>query len=344
MSRIQTVIVLFLASTGAAPAAAGQPVPSRPITLATGNAPALQLTQVVRLGSMDGEHDAFGRVMDAALDRSGRILVADDQGHHVVVFGRDGRYVGTIGRRGRGPGEFESPWRVAVDAADSIFVWDAAQSRISVFASNLAFARGFAVPPHWVVNSIGFLPDGRLLVAAYGRNERGTLHVLSRTGQPQRTFGPGFNAPSLSGFEASLLGGSAEVTASGIVYTVKSPYEVWFFDLDGTPRLRCEGERGWTTSPASVVESRAGATALNWKRYTHSYNVVSLGPGLFLNLVLDPESDRTTMDVITPDCRLLRRTVTQAPLMVLRTSGSRMVAVRNLEYPEVLVYEQRVVR
>jgi hypothetical protein len=282
--------------------------------------------------------------MDATLDGAGRILVADDQSHHVVVFGRDGRYVGTLGRRGRGPGEFESPWRVATDANDSIFVWDVAQARISVFGRDLAFRRGFAVPPHWVVTSIRFLPDGRLLLAAYGRNERGTLHVLSRTGQVQRTFGPGFDAPGLSGFEGSLLGGSAEVTGSGIVYSVKSPYELWFFDLDGTPRSRCQGDRGWTTSPASVVENRGGSTALNWDGYIHSYNVVSLGSGLFLNLVLDPESDRTTMDLVTADCRLLRRTVTQAPLVVMKTSGSRMVAVRNLEYPEVLVYEQRVVR
>jgi hypothetical protein len=343
MRGTQAGLALLLAFANAAPVV-GQGVSSRPITRAGSDGPTLELRQVVRLGSLDGEHDAFGRVMDAALDRTGRILVADDQSHHVLVFGRDGQYVGTIGRRGRGPGEFESPWRVAVDAQDSIFVWDVAQARISVFGRDLHFARSFGVPPHWVVNSIRFLPDGTLLLAAYGRNERGTLHVVSRTGQVQRTFGPGFNAPSLSGFEASLLGGSVEVTGGGIVYSVKSPYELWFYGLDGTLRSRCEGQREWTTNPAAVVETGGGRTELNWKGYTHSYNVVSLGNGLYLNLVLDPESDRTTMDVITAECQLLRRTVTQAPLMVLRTSGSRMVAVRNLDYPEVLVYEQRIVR
>lgn len=342
MRSIRTAIVLLTGLAGTAAMAVGQSVPSQPITQAVRDAPTLQLTQVVRLGSLDGEHDAFGRVMDATLDRAGRILVADDLGRRVVVFGRDGRYVGTIGRRGQGPGEFESPWRVAVDAADSIFVWDMAQARISVFGRDLRFARSFAVPPHWSVSSIGFLPDGRLLLAAYGPRERGTLHVLARTGRLERTFGPGFNAPELSGFEASLLGGSAELTGSGIVYTVKSPYELWFFDLNGTPLQRCEGQRGWTTNPASVVENRGGAMALHWNRYTHSYNVVSLGNGLFLNLVLDPERDRTTMDVLTADCRLLRRTVTPAPLMVLHASGSRLVGVRNLEYPEVLVYEYRM--
>lgn len=341
MQHTRTLVALLLACAGAVPAA-GQSVPSRPITLAGRDAPALELTQVVRLGSMDGEHDAFGRVMDATLDRAGRILVADDQSHNVVVFGRDGRYVGTLGRRGRGPGEFESPWRVATDASDSIFVWDVAQAQISVFGSDLRFARSFGVPPHWVVSSIRFLPDGRLLLAAYGRNEQGTLHILSRTGNRQRTFGPGFNAPNLSGFEGSLLGGSVEVVGDGIVYSTKSPYELWFFDLNGAPRHRCVGEREWTTSPAAVVQDAGRGMALNWRGYTHSYNVVDLGGGRYLNLVLDPQSDRTTMDVVTAECRLLRRTVTQAPLMVMKTSGSRLVAVRNLEYPEVLVYEQRV--
>lgn len=338
------LVLALVAACAAAQPVWTQSVPSRPITGPTAGAPALRLTQVVRLGSLEGEHDAFGRVMDAALDGAGRILVADDQSHHVVVFDRTGRYVGTVGRRGRGPGEFESPWRVATDAADSIFVWDVAQARISVFGSDLRFARSFSVPPHWVVSSIRFLPDGRLLLAAFGRNEQGTLHILGRAGDLQRTFGPGFNAPNLAGFEASLLGGSAEVADGGIVYSTRSPYELWFFDLQGRPLRKCVGQRGWTTEPSSVVQTGGGGMALQWQRYTHSYNVLGLGNGLYLNLVLDPAQDRTTMDVLTSDCRLLRRTVTDAPLMVMRSSGSRLVGVRNLEYPEVVVYEQRMSR
>lgn len=342
MIRTLLGAVLLLACAVGARQSAAQAVPSRPITRAASGAPRLELTQVVRLGSLDGEHDAFGRVMDATLDRAGRILVADDQSHQVVVFERNGRYVGRVGRRGRGPGELESPWRVATDASDSIFVWDMAQARISVFGRDLVFRRAFAVPPRWTVGSIHFLPDGRLLVAAYGRGERGTLHVLSRTGTVERTFGPGFNAPDLAGYEGSLLGGTAEVADGGIVYSVKSPYELWFFGLDGTPRRRCEGERGWTTGPAAVVQNAAGRTSLAWNRYVHAYNVVSLGGGLLLNLLLDPRTGRTTLDLLGADCRLLRRTVSDGPLTVLRASGSRLVAVRTVDYPEVLVYEHRI--
>jgi hypothetical protein len=344
MRSIRTAVVLLTGLAGTAAMAAGQSVPSQPITQAARDAPTLQLTQVVRLGNLDGEHDAFGRVMDVALDRAGRILVADDLSHHVVVFARDGRYVGTIGRRGAGPGEFESPWEVATDARDSIFVWDMGQARISVFGPDLSYRRSFRVPPQWSVGSISFLADGRLLLAAYGPGERGTLHVLDREVRLQRTFGPGFSAPDLAGFEASLLGGTAAIMESGIVYSTKSPYELWFFGPDGTPRRRCVGRSDWTTAPASVVERREGAAALHWRRYVHSYSVVPLGGGLVLNQVLDPAGDRTVMDVVSQDCTLVRRTTTAAPLMVTDASGSRLAAVRSLEYPEVIIYEQRVRR
>lgn len=342
MARNLAALLCCLTLSAAGPSLSAQPVVTREIQVTNRNAPALRLVEVRRLGSADGAHDAFARVMDATLDSRGRILIADDRNHHVVVFSPTGEYVGTIGRRGAGPGEFESPWEVATDAGDSIFVWDAGHARISVFGPDLAFRRSFRVPPQWAVGSIGFLTDGRLLVAAYGPRERGTLHVLDRDGRLQRTFGPNFSGPDLAGFEASLLGGNAAMLDDGFVYSTKSPYELWFFSPDGTTRHRCVGRRDWTTTPASVVERRDGAAALQWQRYVHSYNVVPLGRGLVLNQVLDPSGDRTVMDVLTTDCTLLRRTTTPVPVMVTDASGSRLVAVRNLEYPEVIVYEQRV--
>jgi hypothetical protein len=317
--------------------------PSAAIVEVRGSAPRLTMTQVMRVGSEDGA-DAFGRVMDATLDRGGRLLVADDVNHRVAVFSADGKPAGTLGRRGRGPGEMESPWLVATDARDSIFVWDMALARINVYGPDLAFRRSFGTPPHWQISTIRFLADGQLLVAAYGRNEPGTLHILSRTGERQRSFGPRMTGEGLAGFEASLLGGSVDVAGQTIVYSRKSPYELWFFDLDGRVRNRCTGARGWTTQPSAVVQTVEAGSALRWNRFVHSYNVVALGGGMFLNQVLDPAGARTVLDLVTSDCRLLRRTPTAAQMTVTDGVGSRLVTVRNLEYPEVLVYERRVVR
>lgn len=317
--------------------------PSTRMVEERGSTARVTLTQAMRVGSLDGP-DAFGRIMDATLDRRGRLLVADDLNHRVAVFGPDGRPAGVLGRRGRGPGEMESPWVVATDARDSIFVWDMALARINVYGPDLAFRRGFATPPQWQINTIRFLPDGRLLVAAYGRNEPGTLHVLSRTGERVRTFGPRPSAEGLSGFEGSLLGGSVDVAGDVIVYSAKSPYEIWFFDLDGRVKKRCAGARGWTTQPDDVVRSAGAGRAMRWDRFVHSYNVVALGGGLFINQVFDPAGERTVLDLVTSDCRLLRRAATGARMTVTDGVGSRLVTVRNLEYPEVVVYERRVAR
>jgi hypothetical protein len=337
-------LALFLVGTAPPAAAQARAQPAaRAITQERAAAPRLHMTEVFRVGSADGR-DAFGRVMDATLDRRGRLLVADDQNHRVVVFGRDGKFVGYVGRQGNGPGELQAPWLVAACALDSIFVYDNAQARISVFGPDLRYARSFRVPPQWLINGIRFLPDGRLLVAAYGRDEPGTLHVLTRTGQRQRTFGPRPVRRDLAGFEASLLGGNVDVAGRSIVYSAKSPYEVWFFDLDGQARGRCTGPRGWTTDPQSVVRTAGAAVSLDWQRFVHSTNVIALGDGLILNQVLDPGNDRSQLDLVTADCRLLRRTTTDPPMNVRAGVGTRMVGVRNVEYPEVVVYERRIGR
>lgn len=327
---------------GVAPQSGAQAVPTKPITEVRGERPRLVLTQVRRIGSESGGHDAFGRIRSVALDSRGRVLVADDLNHRVTVFGADGRFEGHAGRRGQGPGEMESPLRVVVDAHDSIFVSDDSNGRVSVFDPDLRFRRSFSLPPQWLITSIDFLPDGRLLVAAYGRGEPGGLHVVGRTGRRERTFGPRPVQADLAGFEASLLGGSADVAGGTIAYSNKSPYEITFFDLSGRVRSRCSGRSEWTTAPASVVKSNGSAAALEWKRFVHSSTIVGLGDGLFLNQVMDPVEDRTFFDLVTSDCRLLRRVVFNDPLNLAARVGSRLVAVQNLEYPEVVVYDVRV--
>ena len=46
----------------------------------------LQLEEILSIGSLSGEHDAFGRLGDIALDSHGRILVADRQGPRIRGF------------------------------------------------------------------------------------------------------------------------------------------------------------------------------------------------------------------------------------------------------------------
>ena len=69
----------------------------------------LVLEEQIAIGSMDGEHDVFGRIMNLAIDSRGRLVIADDLSQNLKVFELTGEFVATIGRSGEGPGEFYSP-------------------------------------------------------------------------------------------------------------------------------------------------------------------------------------------------------------------------------------------
>lgn len=314
------------------------------VTLALPKQPTgdFRLTERLTIGSMDGEHDAFGRIMDVAIDGRGRILIADDLQHAVLVFDHEGQFLRSLGRQGDGPGEFQAPWRIAVDPQDSIFVWDTQLARMSIFSPTLAFVRSFAISPAWLVNSMKFLPDGSLLVTAYGAADGLTLRTLRRQGGAVTAFGPKASAEGLAGFEASLLGGTADLTRNGIVFSRKSPYELWQFGFDGGTVRRCIGNPDWTTRPTEVVSDDRRGQSLAWNRFVHSSRVIALSDSLFLNVILDPVNDRRVVDLVSADCRLIRRTQLDTPVNFVRYKNGSLVAARTLDYPEVIVYELRL--
>lgn len=317
---------------------AAQVVRPQPIRGDGRSGPPVTLREVMRIGSESGANDAFGQITDVALDRRGRVYVADAQTRRVTVFNADGSFRAAVGRRGNGPGEMQTPWKVAVDAHDSLFVYDLNNARISVFDPQLRFRRDFRIPPNWLVNSLGFLPDGRLLVAAYGRGEAAPLHVLARDGRRLSSFGPRPQGRDLEPFESSLLGGAAAVSADGIAYSNKSPYEISFFDLSGRLQARCTGRPQWTTPPAQAISRTDQGSGLDFGRYVHSANIVPLSGGTFLNVVHDPVNGRQVLDVIGRDCTLRRRTVLDVPLAITAHAGSRIAAVQTIDYPEVVIY------
>jgi hypothetical protein len=337
VNRISLLFPL-LAMPGALPVA-GQATPIRQVDSGV----RLELAQELVIGAPDGP-SAFGRIMDVKLGRRGQVYVADDLQHAVFVFDARGNLVRSVGREGRGPGEFQAPWRLALDPSDSLFVWDVGLRRISVYGPDLVHARDIRVPPHWTINSMAFLPDGTLLVAAYGPGERGVLHVLGRDGSVRRTFGPVPPAADLGGFEASLLGGYAALEGDGIVYSAKSPYEVSFLErASGRIVRRCTGDARWTTAPAAVVTQTARATGLRWDEYVHSAGVFPVGGGRYLNVIFDPVQNRATVDLLSRTCELHRRTTLPGNLVFSDLSGGRLAASRELDFPEVVVYRVRVV-
>lgn len=316
-----------------------QRIQVRQITDHAGHGPAIELVEIRRIGRLEGTNDAFGRIVDVRADSRGRIFVADDLNHRVGVFSPAGMFIQNLGRRGQGPGEFESPWAIGIDARDSVFVWDMTQARISVFGPDLVFRRSFRIGPQWLINSINFLRNDDLVVAAFATGEQHGIHVLTRDGAIRRSFAPVTGGRAFAGFESSVLGGTLDVDGEMIVYSRKSPYEVLFYDSGGRLRTHCRGSGQMTTQPGDVVKREALSAELNWKRFVHSASIVALGRGMFINTIVDPTTNSRVVDLLRSDCTLIRRTRLNAPVTIVGRSGRQAIAVSNIEYPEIIVYE-----
>jgi hypothetical protein len=79
----------------------------------SGTAPALAAEPVLRLGSIEGGPEEFGRIRSVIADAEGNIYAADNLAHQIRVFAPDGRHIRTIGRQGAGPGEFGDLYSLA---------------------------------------------------------------------------------------------------------------------------------------------------------------------------------------------------------------------------------------
>lgn len=87
----------------------------------------------------------FGNIHTAAIDRSGRVFMGDNDRKMVHVFSPSGRYLQSFGSRGNGPGEFQMISKIATDN-DHIHVFDIIMGWINVFdAQNFSFVRAVAL-------------------------------------------------------------------------------------------------------------------------------------------------------------------------------------------------------
>lgn len=97
---------------------------------------------VLTLGAVEGTGpDVFGSVAGAVRLSSGAVMIADGKGLNVRLFSSDGEFLNSTGRRGGGPGEFQTMQSMGRCAGDSVFIYDPAQFRVSVFASSGTLAR-----------------------------------------------------------------------------------------------------------------------------------------------------------------------------------------------------------
>ena len=90
----------------------------------------------------------FSSVTSAIRFDDGTIVIADGDELALRFFDRSGKLVRAVGRAGGGPGEFRSLNWLGRCGGDSLFAWDAAQQRMSVFGANGTYVRQFTLGAH----------------------------------------------------------------------------------------------------------------------------------------------------------------------------------------------------
>lgn len=86
---------------------------------------------------------AFLYADGATMLSSGNVVVADAFDASLRVFNERGKALRKVGRRGSGPGEFEGLGWIQQCGADTVFVWDHLQGKISVIDTAGAFVRQY---------------------------------------------------------------------------------------------------------------------------------------------------------------------------------------------------------
>jgi len=107
-----------------------------PIYQSTGQQPrppAQWVAQISPFGDKDAEALQFSHPSGIAIDRQGRVYVADRAEHQVRVFDDAGRWLKTVGRLGQGPGDLSQPTSLGVDGTGRLWVFEAGNRRWSVF-------------------------------------------------------------------------------------------------------------------------------------------------------------------------------------------------------------------
>jgi len=170
---------IILAGSAALPAG----LTAQDIDLTGDRLPDWELTEELRIGSLDGEHDAFHGVGGARIGPDGEAFILDRGIPAVRVFDGEGRFLRQIGGRGQGPGELLSPlsWDLV---SDTLWIADQRLGRVSLFTlggelvrdHRISEARGSAGG----LSPVQALPGGGFLaVAPLGpdlrRAERGVV-------------------------------------------------------------------------------------------------------------------------------------------------------------------------
>ena len=119
----------------------------------------VRLVPELTIGSEnDTDETMIFSIRSVQVGAGGEIFVLDDKIDQIKVYGPDGRHLRTIGKKGQGPGELQSPTRMAMTADGNLCIPDAGNNRVSFFSPEGTCLKE---TPFKGWRPIRFLPDSR---------------------------------------------------------------------------------------------------------------------------------------------------------------------------------------
>lgn len=220
------------------------PAQVRPLVVRNDSAPIWddetrwEVVERFRIGTIDGGGPtAFGGGQLSVQTTSRReILVLDHQAHDIRVFDSNGQFLRTIGREGEGPGEFQSPMGILIDATGRAWVPEAFNGRYTVFDRDGELVKTVprALRTYHRLRELSFEDPSRFIDHASTDGGAGFYRV-DTLGAVLDTF-PRLPYPSLPrGLSGPLTGRSDSPVRSAVrfglqrlVWTLAPDHTIWF--------------------------------------------------------------------------------------------------------------------
>jgi hypothetical protein len=209
----------------------------------------IELVEDLVIGGQSGDSsDSLYRPQAIAVDRVGRIYVADAGAHHVKVFDPQGQHLRDLGREGQGPGEFSGPTLISV-AESRLVVGDMA--RLSLWSLQGTHIRDVSIgAPGGALMKLFGLPNDNMVAGYMSPGEGGRLTVVfARWDAEGQGLNPYASFPYLDPITFEREGGRkvrfsvgtqvpvVAVSENGSVYVSQcDEYQVLSMTADGTPR------------------------------------------------------------------------------------------------------------
>lgn len=146
-------------------------------------------------GVAGGDATHFDRPTDVAPLADGGFYIADGYGNsRVARFSADGKLLFQWGTRGTGPGQFNIPHALAVDARGRVYVADRVNDRVQVFDGTGRYLSEWKSPAIGRPFGLALLSGGRIAILDGGSNpdkvpDHDGVMIATLDGRPVEHFG-----------------------------------------------------------------------------------------------------------------------------------------------------------